>query len=122
MEELLVHTPARVLGRDRTLTLPSLSLSPAELHAAAARLAPSLGVELGPPAGGGEAASRGAALLTRSAANRRAARGAGRAGDARGSRALKLGLLRDESADSIVGGYAEDYVVQGGSEREEVLS
>lgn len=39
-----------------------------------------------------------------------------------GSRALKLGLLRDESADSIVGGYAEDYVVQGGSEREEVLS
>jgi len=49
MEELLVHTPARVLGRDRTLTLPSLSLSPAELHAAAARLAPSLGVELGPP-------------------------------------------------------------------------
>ena len=29
---------------------------------------------------------------------------------------------RDESADSIVGGYAEDYVVQGGSEREEVLS
>eukprot|EP00962_Isochrysis_galbana_P006181 scaffold1670_cov108-Isochrysis_galbana.AAC.5 len=50
IEHLLVHVPdasLRRLGHDRVFTLPSLSLSPAELHAAAAELAEARGLTIG---------------------------------------------------------------------------
>eukprot|EP00967_Tisochrysis_lutea_P016234 scaffold18285_cov35-Tisochrysis_lutea.AAC.9 len=50
MEQLLVHIPDRILrenGHDRIYTLPSLSLSPAELNLAAASLAEERGIPFG---------------------------------------------------------------------------
>jgi nucleoside-diphosphate-sugar epimerase len=50
IEHMLVHVQdasLRRLGLDRTFTLPSLSLSPAELYAAAAEIAEARGIPLG---------------------------------------------------------------------------
>jgi hypothetical protein len=50
MEEMLVHVPDEKLkeyGPDRVYTLPSLSLSPGELHTAAADLAKARGMSFG---------------------------------------------------------------------------
>ena len=75
--------------------MPSISLSPQELYDAAARVAKERGLPLGSLAEELEPNAAGvvAGMVSRSD----------------GSRALSLGLPQDESAESIVRGYADDY-------------
>mmetsp|Transcript_16014 Transcript_16014/g.48614 ORF Transcript_16014/g.48614 Transcript_16014/m.48614 type:complete len:305 (+) Transcript_16014:1-915(+) len=99
MEQLLVHIPDRILrenGHDRIYTLPSLSLSPAELNLAAASLAEERGIPFGKL---DEAPTELATRVVQSMGEM-----------ADGSRAQRLGLPQDESAASIVESYARDYV------------
>ena len=86
------------LGADRSMMLPSLSLSCAELHTAAVELA----AKHGKPCG-----------VARAKAQEVATRIVSRMGErSDGSRAMALGLPRDESAESIVRMYAEEYVLE----------
>jgi nucleoside-diphosphate-sugar epimerase len=84
------------LGPDRTLMLPSLSTSPQELYDAAGALARERGIKLG------EARARAEEVATRIVS------GMGERSD--GRRAEALGLQPDESAESIVRAYADEYV------------
>ena len=97
VERVLNHVDAAELGPDRTLMLPSISTSPRQLYDAAARLAAAHQLPLGPLSEEVEEVAE------------RICRGMGSRSD--GSRAQALGLPIDESADSIVRGYAEDFVL-----------
>lgn len=94
---MLNDVPAASLGADRTTMLPSLSLSPGELHAAAQSFAASHSLPIG------HASARAEEVATRIVS--------GMGSRADGSRAEGLGLPRDESADAIVAAYAADYVL-----------
>jgi len=85
---MLNEVDGRALGADRTLMLPSLSLSVAEMHAAAQSFAARHGLPIG------TVTSREQEVATR------IVRGMGSRAD--GARAVSAGLPRDESADSIV--------------------
>jgi hypothetical protein len=84
------------LGADRSLMLPSLSLSPADLHAAAKQLAAERGL-----ATFGTASARAQEVATRIVSSM------GERSD--GSRAMALGIPRDESAAEIVRMYADEW-------------
>ena len=84
------------LGLDRTLMLPSLSASCAELYDAAAAFATEHGVSIG------KARERPQEMATRIVT------GMGSSTD--GARGVALGLPQDESAAAIVAAYAQDYV------------
>lgn len=97
---LLNDLDAEQLGPDRTLMLPSLSTSPAELYEAAANLATEHQLPLG------AARARAEEVATRIVT------GMGSRSD--GSRAEGLGLPRDNGPDAIVRAYAQDYVLGKG--------
>ena len=86
------------LGADRTLMLPSISTSPAELYEAAAKVAAQVGVPRL-----GQARAKAQEVATRIVT------GMGSRSD--GARGEALGLPRDSSAEAIVAAYARDYVV-----------
>lgn len=84
-------------GADRAYMLPSLSASPRELYEAARKLAEQHDLPIG------TVRAREEEVATRIVS------GMGARADA--SRALALGIARDESADSIVRAYADEYVL-----------
>jgi len=105
LEQMMNTVSSEELGFDKMLTLPAVSASPRELYDAAARLAAErdlpigkLHEELDPVA-------------------TRVVQGMGSQVD--GDRALGLGILQDESVDSIVRSYADDFVF-GGVELEDI--
>ena len=85
------------LGADKTLMLPSISTSPAELYAAAQGFAAAHGLPIG------EVTARPQEVATR------IVNGMGSRAD--GRRARELGLPCDESAEAVVAAYASDYVL-----------
>jgi len=97
IETLLNDVTTDALGDDKSVMLPSLSASPQDMYDAACKLAEEHGVALG------EARARAQELPTRIVQ--------GMAERSDGSRAMELGLPRDESADTIVAAYAADYVL-----------
>jgi len=96
MSTLLDEVASEDLGADRSLMLPSLSLSPADLHAAAKQLAAERGL-----ATFGTASARAQEVATRIVSSM------GERSD--GSRAMALGIPRDESAAEIVRMYADEW-------------
>ena len=94
---MLNEVDGRALGADRTLMLPSLSLSVAEMHAAAQSFAARHGLPIG------TVTSRAQEVATRIVG--------GMGSRADGARAASAGLPCDESAESIVAAYAADYVL-----------
>lgn len=95
---LINDVDADALGHDRNLMLPSLSLSPQELHDAARALAAQHGLACaGATADAQEVATR----IVSSMGERSV-----------GDRASALGIPRDESAESIVRMYAEEWVLE----------
>jgi hypothetical protein len=98
LDVLLNQVDATQLGNDRTLMLPSISSSPAELYAAAAKVAGEMNIPRL-----GEARAKAQEVATRIVT------GMGSRSD--GSRAEQLGLPRDVSAEYIVRAYAHDYVI-----------
>jgi len=100
MEVMLNDIDAGELGADRTLMLPSLSVSAQDLMDAARKLASEHSLPF-------------AAVQEKvSPTAERVVRGMGSRTD--GSRATMLGVVGDESADSIVLSYIHDYVLPGG--------
>ena len=106
---LLDDVESSDLGADRNLMLPSLSASPRELYDAATALAEAEGIAVG------TAKAKAQELATRIVT--------GMGERSNGSRAEALGCVRDESPESIVRAYAEDYVLKrgGGGVLETVL-
>lgn len=106
---LLDDVESSDLGADRNLMLPSLSASPRELYDAATALAEAEGIAVG------AAKAKAQELATRIVT--------GMGERSNGSRAEALGCVRDESPESIVRAYAEDYVLKkgGGGVLETVL-
>ena len=96
---VLDEVDGAAFGPDRTLMLPSVSLSCAELHAAALQLAGAHGL-----------ARVGAARAEAQEVATRIVSSMGERSD--GSRAVALGIPRDEGAESIVRMYAEEWVVR----------
>lgn len=95
MQQLLSGVDGAELGHDRMLTLPSLSLTPAELHAAAVA----------------EGSRRGLAhvgALVEEVDELASTVVGSMSASVDGSRGRGLGLESDSSASSIVGGYAVD--------------
>ena len=103
IEALLNDVDSAALGDDKNLMLPSLSASPQELYDAACKLGAEHGLTVG------EARAKAQELPTRIVS--------GMAERSDGSRAVGLGLPRDESADAIVAAYAADYVSGRASHR-----
>jgi nucleoside-diphosphate-sugar epimerase len=91
---LLNDVPTSELGADRTLMLPSISASCAEMYAAAGRVAAERGIKLG------RAVAEPQEVATRIVT------GMGERSD--GRRGLALGLPQDASPDEIVNAYAAD--------------
>ena len=107
MHTLLNDVPSDALGHDRTLMLPSLSLSPADMYAAAVTLADANSLPIG------RASARAQETATRIVSNMGERAGA--------ARAEALGIACDASAEAIVRAYAEDYVLDGRHEEVAVL-
>ena len=90
------------MGYNRTLMQPSLSLSCAEMHAAAKKLAAEHGI---PCADASSVEEEVASRIVSSMGER-----------SDGSRGLALGLPQDVDADSVVRMYAEEHVLGGEDE------
>ena len=101
LAHLLDEVDGAALGADRTLMCPSVSLSCAELHAAARALAEQHGMA-------------GALGAARADAQEVATRIVSSMGErSNGARAVALGLPQDAGADEIVRMYADEWVLPG---------
>mmetsp|Transcript_2279 Transcript_2279/g.6406 ORF Transcript_2279/g.6406 Transcript_2279/m.6406 type:complete len:343 (-) Transcript_2279:109-1137(-) len=97
VEAMLNDVDGAKLGPDRTMMLPSLSTSPAELYAAAQGFADVHGLPIG------KVTARPEEVATRIVG--------GMGSRADGQRAESVGLPRDESPEAIVAAYASDWVL-----------